>query len=304
MRSRTCFGGGIVYLLIALLSIVALAAALHTLWRIHWGYPPGGFPSVLAYHKVTSFELGGTWVPPARFVGQLDCLLEAGYRFIDEGTFLDTLEEGRTGSDREILLTFDDGYRELLSTAVPALERRGIPALFFLVSDFVGRDNEWELRWPGRRFRHLDWNEIRDLARRGFAFGSHASTHRDLTRLTAAAVRAELSTSKRRIEEHTGAPVRSLSYPFGLTSPAIMEEAAQAGYRAAFSMCPSIPNRRIERYNLRREGVYIIDTKASLRIKLGRGSMFWFEDLKGRAINAVAALTPLLKGSAPFDSDR
>ena len=48
----------------------------------------------------------------------------------------------------------------------------------------------------------------------------------------------------------------------------------------------------------------IIDTKANLRIKLGRGGLFWLEDIKGRAINAVAVLTPLLKGSARFDADR
>jgi hypothetical protein len=47
---------------------------------------------------------------------------------------------------------------------------------------------------------------------------------------------------------------------------------------------------------LRREGVYIIDSSASIRSKLGEGPFFWMEDLKGRAINKFAVLTPLLKG--------
>ncbi|HUV35581.1 MAG TPA: polysaccharide deacetylase family protein [Patescibacteria group bacterium] len=292
------------YLLSGALLILTVAAALHIMWRIRWGFPPGNFPSVLAYHKVTSFEFGGTWMPPARFAAQIDALLDAGYRFIDEEAFLGVLEGERGGSAREVLLTFDDGYRELLDGAVPILERRGIPALIFLISDFVGRENEWELRLPGRRFRHLDWDEIRDLAGRGFTFGSHTCTHRDLRRLPTAAVRTELLSSKRAIEGHVAAPVRSLSYPFGLTTPAIAREASRAGYRAAFSMYPPAPNRRIERYNLRREGVYVIDSALSLRIKLGRGGMFWCEDLKGRAINAVAVLTPLLKGFGMFRVDR
>lgn len=285
------------YLLIGALSIAAVAAALYVIWRMRWGYPPEGFPSVLAYHKITSFEFGGTWMPTARFAAQLDALLDAGYLFIDEATFIETLEGGREGSAHEVLLTFDDGYRELLADAAPVLEQRGIPVLLFLVSDFAGRENEWELRLPGRKFRHLDWDEIRELGGRGFTFGSHTCTHRDLRRLPTEVVRTELLVSKRTIEEHVGSPVRSLSYPFGLTAPSVAREAARAGYSAAFTMCPSGPNRRIEPYNLRREGVYIIDTTASLRIKLGRGSMFWCEDLKGRAINAVAVLTPLLKGS-------
>jgi peptidoglycan/xylan/chitin deacetylase (PgdA/CDA1 family) len=234
-------------------------------------------------------------VPPSRFAAHLDALLDAGFRFIDQRTFLDTVEGIREGSGREILLTFDDGYGELLSSAVPALERRDIPALIFVVSDYVGRENEWELRLPGRRFRHLDWDEIQDLARRGFAFGSHTRTHRDLTRLTAAAVHDELFSSRRTIEERLERPVHTLSYPFGLMNAAVAREAARAGYRAAFSMYPSHPNRRIEPYNLRREGVYIVDSIAALRCKIGRGRLFWCEDLKGRAINAVAVLTPILK---------
>lgn len=285
------------YRAIGALSIAVVGAALYLLWRIRWGRPPARFPSVLAYHKITSFELGGTWVTPARFAAQIDSLLGAGYRFIDEETFLETLQGGRAGSAREVLLTFDDGYRDVLRHAAPVLRRRGIPALLFLVSDFVGRENEWELCLPGRRSRHLDWDEVRELTGAGFAVGSHTCTHRDLRRLPIEVVRAELRDSRSVIEEHVGSPVRSLSYPFGLTTPPVVREAERAGYRAAFTMYPAGPNRRIEPYELRREGVYVIDTAVSIRIKLGRGTMFWCEDLKGRAINAVAVLTPLLKGS-------
>jgi len=98
-------------------------------------------PRVLAYHKVTGFELGGTWVPPERFERQIDALLGAGFRFIDETTFLDALDGRREPAGREILLTFDDGYRMLLDRAFPALEARGIPALVFLVSAFAGKAN-------------------------------------------------------------------------------------------------------------------------------------------------------------------
>jgi len=94
---------------------------------------------VLAYHKVTGFELGGTWVPPGRFERQMDALLEAGFRFIDETSFLEALDGRREETGREILLTFDDGYRVLLDRAIPALEARRIPALIFLVSAFAGR---------------------------------------------------------------------------------------------------------------------------------------------------------------------
>lgn len=279
------------------LSGIALVTAAYLLWRVKLGYPPSGMPGVLAYHKVTRFEFGGTWVPPSRFASQIDYLINAGFTFIDEDTFLETVEGKRSGSYREVLLTFDDGYEELLCHAIPVLEKKNVPALIFIVSSFVGRENRWELGLPGRRFMHMDWSEIIDLARRGFSFGSHTSTHRDLTRLGPGDVRRELVDSKTELEDRIGCEIKSLSYPFGRTNEHVATEASRAGYRTAFSMYPRRRNSAIDRLALRREGVYLIDTTASLRGKLGRGPLFWIEDLKGRAINGVAVLTPLLKGN-------
>ena len=250
---------------------------------------------VLAYHKVTKFEFGGTWMPPERFVRQMDALLEAGFRFRDEAAFLDVLDGRREDSSGEILLTFDDGYRGLLERALPALEARRIPALIFLVSAFVGRENTWELDLPGRHFRHLGWDETLDLARRGFAFGSHARTHRDLTRISLEEAREELVLSKREIEERLGASVRSLSYPFGRLNEAVRREAVRAGYRAAFTLYPPIDAPRLDRHALRREAVYVIDSIGNIKAKLSEGSAFRIEDIKGRMINAFAVLTPVIK---------
>jgi len=250
---------------------------------------------VLAYHKVTGFELGGTWVPPGRFERQMDALLEAGYRFVDETTFLETLDGRRVEMGREILLTFDDGYRLLLDRAIPAIEARRIPALIFLVSGFAGKGNTWELNLPGRHFSHLGWDEVLDLARRGFSFGSHTRTHRDLTRLPLDAAREELVDSKREIEERLGASVLSLSYPFGRLNETVRREAERVGYRAAFTLYPPVAAAQPDRFALRREAVYVIDSIGSVKAKLSEGLSFRIEDIKGRMINAFAVLTPVIK---------
>ncbi len=260
----------------------------------------------LAYHKVTGFELGGTWVPPGRFVRQIDALLEAGFRFVGEGAFLGSLDgagPGATrpgaagGPDRDLLLTFDDGYRMLLDRAIPALEARRIPALVFLVTAYMGRENGWELDLPGRRFRHMGWDEARDLAGRGFAFGSHTRTHADLTRLAPEAAREEVARSKDEIEERLGVPARTFSYPFGRVNDAARREVERAGYEAAFTLYPRRGTAPGDRWELRREGVWVIDTVATIRAKLSGGIPFLLEDAKGRAINAAAAITPLVTGA-------
>ena len=250
---------------------------------------------MLAYHKVTGFELGGTWMPVGRFLGQIDALLDAGFRFTDEDGFLDALD-GRRGCPREeILLTFDDGYRCLLDRALPALEARKVRALIFLPSAYVGRENAWELNLPGRRFRHLGWDEILDLERRGFSFGSHARTHRDLTRLSTESMREEIVLSKEELDGRLARPVRSVSYPFGRSNTPVRREVELAGYRAGFSLYPKRSAADPDRFELLREAVYVIDTARTIRAKLGTGLPSAIEDCKGRMINAVAVLTPFFK---------
>jgi len=276
--------------------LILAVATLYTLWRIRWGYPDRSIPGVLTYHKVVDFEFGGTWISQGRFERHIASLVDSGYRFLDERTFLDTIEGGRPAGEKEILLTFDDGYDCIAANAAPVLERMGVPALVFLVSGFAGRENSWELGLPGRKARHMDWDTVRALRPRGFSFGSHCENHIPLTRITREEALREMTRSREEIEMRLGAEVFSLSYPFGRSDPGIASLAAEAGYRAAFTLYPGGKAEETDRYRLRREGVWVIDTPSTIRIKLSRSGLFWLEDLKGRMINAVADLTPLIKG--------
>jgi peptidoglycan/xylan/chitin deacetylase (PgdA/CDA1 family) len=276
-------------------SIILAGAVLYAFWRVRWGYPRPDIPGVLTYHKITGFEFGGTWISPGRFEKHIVSLIGSGHTFIDEDTFLDTVEGRRPAGEREILLTFDDGYDCVARNAAPVLERLGVPALVFLVSRFAGEENSWELGLPGRKARHMDWDTVRGLASRGFSFGSHCESHRPLTRMSREEALGEMVRSKEEIERRTGKTVRSLSYPFGRADRETALLAAEAGYRAAFTLYPSGPAAAADRFRLRREGVWVIDTPSAIRVKLSRGGLFWIEDIKGRMINAVADLTPLLK---------
>ncbi|MBN2184340.1 MAG: polysaccharide deacetylase family protein [Candidatus Krumholzibacteriota bacterium] len=287
--------------LYAFLFLVILPLISYIVWKLVWGPVSPSFPKVLAYHKVTGFEFGGTWMTKKRFISSLDYLLDSGFCFITEDLFLDTVSGKRIGSGREILMTFDDGYRMIIESALPALEERKIPALIFMVTAYAGRENRWELRLPGRRFGHMGWDEVRDLSARGFSFGSHSRTHCDLTRLEIGDLRSELYKSKEEIEKAINSPVRTVSYPFGRSNLSVRTEARAAGYEAAFTLYPSGKNNRLDPFDLRREGVWIIDTCGSLGNKLGQGKLFWAEDLKGRAINRVAGLTPFFKGKSSLD---
>lgn len=63
------------------------------------------------------------------------------FRPIDLSDLLDSLENEHPLPRNSFLLTFDDGFREIYDNVAPILVARGIPATFFLNSDFIDNKN-------------------------------------------------------------------------------------------------------------------------------------------------------------------
>jgi peptidoglycan/xylan/chitin deacetylase (PgdA/CDA1 family) len=84
----------------------------------------------------------------------------------------------------------------------------------------------------------LTWPMLTQMRRAGFTIGSHTETHVSLPREPHAAAVAELTGSRHMLERHLGEPVVHLAYPGGQFTPAIVDAAASAGYRFAYTACP------------------------------------------------------------------
>lgn len=85
---------------------------------------------------------------------------------------------------------------------------------------------------------YLSWADVQTMLASDIHFGSHTVSHRMLTRLTASAVRDELSRSKQQLEQTLARPVRLLAYPNGDHDSQTAELARQAGYELAFTTIP------------------------------------------------------------------
>jgi len=285
----------------ALVILVVVFTATYLYWRFRYGGVPAGRPQVLCFHKISErFCWEGTWTTPRRFFAYVDRLRSLGYNFITMEEYLATLGEPAEGGDaptdgRRLLLTFDDGYSDLFELVLPGLESRAVPFHVFLVTEYIGRNNEWDVSLGRRPFRHLDWPEIVEMANRGVTFGSHGATHADLRGLSRERLRDELARSRTTLEERLGPGVRTLSYPFGRFDSSVESMAREAGFEAAFSLYPPHLNSKFDRFAIRRNAVYIIDPISMIETKLEAGPLFWLEEIKCRAINGVAALTPLIK---------
>jgi peptidoglycan/xylan/chitin deacetylase (PgdA/CDA1 family) len=121
-------------------------------------------PPILCYHKVdTRFELGFTRVGPAVFRRQVEALARRGYRALGSDALAAALAAGEASVPAraaDVVISFDDGYAALARHAFPILADHGFRALVFIITDFVGRDNNWDVQYGWRRFAHLGWDEL------------------------------------------------------------------------------------------------------------------------------------------------
>jgi peptidoglycan/xylan/chitin deacetylase (PgdA/CDA1 family) len=194
-------------------------------------------PPVLAYHKVERrHELGVTRISPRRFAKQIERLARAGWRALGIDEVIACANGERVAAPNELAITFDDGYRGLREHAFPVLEAHGFRATCFVITDYAGRLNRWDVAYGGRRFAHLAWRDMRAWQGRGIEFASHTATHPRLTRCSSEQVRGELSRSRIAIARELDVESPALSYPFGAFGEREERLAREAGYAAGFGI--------------------------------------------------------------------
>lgn len=119
---------------------------------------------------------------------------------------------------RKVCITFDDGNSSDFDYVLPLLSAHNATATFFIVTDYIGT--------PG----HLNAWQIKELHRQGMQIGSHSLSHQNFLNLPAKHRRRELSESKNKLEDITGANVTSFSFPYGFYNNECVEEVFEAGY--------------------------------------------------------------------------
>lgn len=180
---------------------------------------------VLMYHSIGGTMpagLGSLSVPATLLDEQLGALVAEGWQLVGLTEAL-----SRPG-DRVLALTFDDGYADFLSTALPVLERYAARSTLYVPTRDLGGCASWLP--SGADLALLDRAGVAEVAARGHEVGSHGAQHVPMDVLPSAVATAHLRESRRVLEEVTGTPVRSFCYPHGYHSRRLREQVRRAGY--------------------------------------------------------------------------
>ncbi|HEU4587623.1 MAG TPA: polysaccharide deacetylase family protein [Gemmatimonadales bacterium] len=193
---------------------------------------------VLCYHAITDTAGDATTdaycVPPRLLRAHLDVLQRSGYHFVGADQFLQFLDGRHPLPRRPVLLTFDDCYRDLAESALPLLQARGIPAVAFAVSGYLGATNRWDETIGARTMPLLDVAGLRELTRNGIEIGAHSHSHPRLTTLSDPELRVETAGAVEQLRRAGLGPVRLFAYPYGNYDMRVRHATRDAGVRAAF----------------------------------------------------------------------
>jgi peptidoglycan/xylan/chitin deacetylase (PgdA/CDA1 family) len=177
--------------------------------------------SVLVYHTISS--------PPDPLPADIDISperFEQQLRWLSRWRRVARLDETLSGaSSRLVAITFDDGYRDNLTVALPLLEKFGLPMTLFVSAGFVGHEG------------YLAEEELREISKhRLVTIGAHGLWHRDFNRLSSAEARFELTESRQLLAGITGKTVDLLAWPYGECNAELEQLSADCGYRASWSV--------------------------------------------------------------------
>jgi len=182
---------------------------------------------ILMYHYIRvnpdpADHLGaGLSVTPDDFRSQMDWLAESGWHTVHLAQVHAYFARGEPLPPRPIVLSFDDGYADFYSTALPILRAHGFSAVAYLVPGFLDT--------PG----YLTRDQVRSLEGSGVEVGSHSLTHPDLTTVHGARLAQEVADSGRQLTELVGHPVLDFCYPSGRWNQEVVDQVQAAGYLTA-----------------------------------------------------------------------
>jgi peptidoglycan/xylan/chitin deacetylase (PgdA/CDA1 family) len=219
---------------------------------------------VLMYHVVADPRGDAPYpelfVNPGDFRRQMDWLARHGYRAVTLRAVWDHWHRGAPLPRRPVVVTFDDGYRSVIRSALPTMHERRWPGVLNLaVKNLHVRGG-------------LNERQVRRLLRAGWELDAHSVSHPDLTSLGAAQLEHEVAGSRRELRRRFGVPVDFFCYPSGRYDRRVIAAVRRAGFLGATTTVEAFatPQRPFE---LSRVRVDRSDGVAGLAAKLtGRGS--------------------------------
>ena len=246
----------------------------------------------LVFHSLSDrISFGINNYSPSSFIKLLQRLSENGVTFVSPDTLTGPSVQREVAGSIPVVISFDDGYRDLIDVLPHVMEQIPFKPLVFVPTFYINKTNSWDYTHMLRSTEHLTEHDIERLASLGVVFGSHGHRHINLTSLDYDQLHEELSLSRDILQELTGQRVSSVSYPFGRYNDLVTRIVDQSGYKTGFTMC--FPQLEDTSLLIGRIPVYTTDSPATVWQKLTHGRFYSYERTKTKIISMLSGGTML-----------
>ena len=191
---------------------------------------------ILTYHQIAiapdkPAPYRSLYVAPRDFARQMDWLKKLGYQGLSLSALMPYLQGEKTG--KVVGISFDDGYLNNLTDALPVLQQHGFSATCYFVSRRLGYNNEWDRAIGIKQTRLMGQPQVREWVAGGQEAGAHTRTHARLVGLSKTEAQQEIAGCKLELEAVTGKSVQHFCYPFGEFDKQHVQMVQEAGYQTA-----------------------------------------------------------------------
>jgi peptidoglycan/xylan/chitin deacetylase (PgdA/CDA1 family) len=178
-------------------------------------------PTLPAITRALTVDLGD-------FAAQMRWLHSHGFHAITQEQLFAALEHGKRLPAKPVVITFDDGYRDVWKNAAPVMHALGMHGTAYVITN----------RISGKDVSFLSWLQLNALEQDGIEIGSHTVDHAELPALSDPAALQELIRSRHALELHLHHPVQWFAYPAGRFDARTEALVRQAGYVLAVTTQP------------------------------------------------------------------
>ncbi len=247
-----------------------------------FGRRAGNGFGILTYHRIAQRTPGfapPTWnATPNQFRRQLEGLLRRGYQPWSLSELLSARAAGQHLPPGVFAVTFDDGYENNFTEALPILEMLGVPATVFLATAYLDRSESFPFDdWsccgvrgvPAKTWRPLTTSQCRQMLKSGLIeFGTHTHTHQVFSNRLQEFAR-DLESSIEWLHGKLGVRNPVLAFPHGVFNQSMLDVASELGIPCALTTVPGLRDLSTDPLGWGRFSVESHDTAATLAGKLG-----------------------------------
>ncbi len=209
----------------------------------------GVFLPIIMYHSITVPAMGDYQITPDMLETDLRYLQENGYETISIETLCDYTNGLADLPEKPIMLTFDDGFYNTLSTALPLLEQYDMCAVVAVVGYYT---DVTAVQDPhSDSYSYLTWEDIHTLLESGrveianHTYNMHSNTERagcsilygESEEAYADLLTSDLHLLQFRMQEKTGTTPAAFTYPYGFVCRESVPVLKELGFVCSFTCC-------------------------------------------------------------------